>query len=92
MKRCTRCTPRQKRSKEAQKYRKFYRLSRWTKLSKTIRADEPLCRICLSKGISNPSQVVDHIIPHKGNEDLFWSSENLQAICKRCHDRKSARE
>lgn len=34
-----------------------------------------------------PSQVVDHIIPHKGNMALFWDSTNWQAMHKECHDR-----
>ena len=30
--------------------------------------------------------VVDHIIPHKGDSDLFWDESNWQSLCKRCHD------
>ena len=36
--------------------------------------------------------MVDHIIPHKGNLELFWDEDNLQALCKPCHDRKTAKE
>jgi 5-methylcytosine-specific restriction protein A len=36
--------------------------------------------------------VVDHIIPHKGDKALFWDSGNWQALCKRCHDVKTATE
>jgi 5-methylcytosine-specific restriction protein A len=37
--------------------------------------------------------VVDHIVPHKGDAERFWDSEhNWQALCKRCHDRKTATE
>lgn len=35
------------------------------------------------------STVVDHIIPHRGNMDLFWYEENWQPLCKRCHDKKT---
>jgi 5-methylcytosine-specific restriction protein A len=35
---------------------------------------------------------VDHIIPHKGNKGLFWTRFNHQALCKSCHDRKTATE
>jgi 5-methylcytosine-specific restriction protein A len=34
--------------------------------------------------------VVDHIKPHKGDRGLFWELANHQALCKRCHDRKTA--
>ncbi len=36
--------------------------------------------------------VVDHIKPHKGDERLFFDINNLQPLCKPCHDRKTAKE
>ena len=36
--------------------------------------------------------LVDHIIPHRGDEKLFWDQENWQGLCKRCHDQKTRRE
>jgi 5-methylcytosine-specific restriction protein A len=37
--------------------------------------------------------VVDHIIDHKGNDDLFWNENNWQMLCRKpCHSRKTARE
>jgi len=36
--------------------------------------------------------VVDHIQPHKGEVILFWNSNNHQALCKSCHDFKTATE
>lgn len=36
--------------------------------------------------------VVDHIQPHKGDQHLFWRRSNWQALCKTCHDAKTARE
>jgi 5-methylcytosine-specific restriction protein A len=38
------------------------------------------------------AEVVDHIIPHRGDYTLFWDCSNHQALCKPCHDRKTARE
>jgi 5-methylcytosine-specific restriction endonuclease McrA len=35
--------------------------------------------------------VADHVIPHKGDESLFWDAGNLQGLCKRCHDSDKAR-
>lgn len=37
-----------------------------------------------------PAQVVDHIIPHHGDPDLFWAEWNLQTLSKRQHDEKTA--
>ena len=39
-----------------------------------------------------PATVVDHIIPHKGDMDIFWDEDNWQPLCKRCHDQKTATE
>jgi HNH endonuclease len=35
------------------------------------------------------ANVVDHIIPHRGNTDLFWDELNWQAMAKPCHDKKT---
>lgn len=32
-----------------------------------------------------PATVADHVVPHKGNEELFWCGE-VQSLCKSCHD------
>jgi 5-methylcytosine-specific restriction endonuclease McrA len=40
----------------------------------------------LQAGIIEPSTVCDHIEPHKGDTGLFYNTDNLQCLCKRCHD------
>jgi 5-methylcytosine-specific restriction protein A len=52
----------------------------------------PLCVICAAKGYVKMANVVDHIIPHKGDKALFYDFDNLQSLCTRCHNRKTARE
>jgi len=44
---------------------------------------------CQRNGKLSPATVVDHILPHRGDEDLFWDESNWQPLCKRCHDRKT---
>jgi 5-methylcytosine-specific restriction protein A len=39
-----------------------------------------------------PATVVDHIKPHRGNQESFWDSDNWRAMCKRCHDIKTVKE
>jgi 5-methylcytosine-specific restriction protein A len=34
---------------------------------------------------------VDHVVPHKGDSVKFWDESNHQALCTRCHNRKTAR-
>ena len=51
----------------------------------------PLCAECLRRGKIVPAKVVDHIVPHRGDQKLFWDEGNWQALCKACHDRKTGR-
>ena len=36
------------------------------------------------------AQVVDHIVPHRGDKELFWDKNNWQALCFSCHSSKTA--
>jgi 5-methylcytosine-specific restriction enzyme A len=38
------------------------------------------------------AKLVDHIVPHKGNRELFWDQSNWQSLCVACHGRKTAME
>jgi 5-methylcytosine-specific restriction protein A len=58
---------------------------RWTKARKLFLDDNPLCNFCNHIGRIEAATVVDHIIPHKGDYDLFWNVNNWQALCTTCH-------
>jgi 5-methylcytosine-specific restriction protein A len=47
---------------------------------------------CAAAGRLVPATVVDHVVPHRGNQRLFWDPANWAALCKPCHDAKTARE
>src|SRR5262245_10050482 len=64
----------------------------WEKARAAYLAAYPLCAQCQSEGRLVAATVVDHKVPHKGNYALFWMENNLQSLCKLCHDRKTARE
>jgi 5-methylcytosine-specific restriction endonuclease McrA len=57
-----------------------------------VLSKQPLCVICLKDKRITPARVVDHIKPHKGDGSLFFDLDNLQSLCKSCHDRKTAKE
>lgn len=65
---------------------------RWQKLRKKFLEHNPLCVICAMKNLVKAAMVVDHIIPHKGNAELFWEQKNWQPLCTSCHSRKTATE
>jgi 5-methylcytosine-specific restriction enzyme A len=45
---------------------------------------------CAELGIVTDATQVDHVVPHRGNDDLFWDEQgNWQALCATCGARKS---
>lgn len=67
-------------------YRLWYGTAKWRRLSKWKKAVNPLCEYCQQAGWITKTEVVDHIVPHKGDINLFYDSSNLRSSCKRCHD------
>jgi 5-methylcytosine-specific restriction protein A len=66
---------------------------RWQKARAAYLRRHPLCVDHESRGELVASSQVDHIVPHNGNQRLFWDSENnWAALCESCHSRKTARE
>jgi len=68
--------------------RRLYDSRRWRKAAKFFLSQEEntLCKICLSFGRETLATIVDHIQPHKGDVNKFWSIDNWQGLCKHCHD------
>jgi 5-methylcytosine-specific restriction protein A len=64
----------------------------WEKYRASYLRENPLCRAHEQRGQLEPSTIVDHIVPHRGDHDLMWDPENHQPLCKPCHDSKTARE
>ena len=69
--------------------RALYASSQW----KALRAE--VLRLsggrCVTPGCMRRPTIADHITPHRCRQELFYDAGNLQAMCKPCHDRKTAR-
>lgn len=63
--------------------------AKWRAARKRYLRRYPLCTECQRNGKLIPATVVDHILPHRGDETLFWDESNWQALCKPCHDHKT---
>ena len=50
----------------------------------------PLCVDCEKENRVTSALVVDHIIPHQGDPELFWDRSNWQGLCKSHHSQKTA--
>lgn len=68
-----------------------YNSTRWRKARLVFLNTNPLCVACGEMGSTVAATVVDHIIPINQGGSV-WSTCNWQALCKACHDKKSARE
>jgi len=69
----------------------LYNSRRWKRMRRLQLEREPWCADCLARGYYTAATVVDHVIPHRGDETLFFTGK-LQSLCKLHHDRKTARE
>ena len=64
----------------------------WRKESAVFKASHPLCVMCLREGRTAAAEVVDHIVPHRGDMALFWDRSNWQALCAPHHNREKQRQ
>lgn len=59
---------------------------RWQRERAEYLDKHPLCVMCEQRGQVTVATVVDHKIPHRGDETLMWDHENWQALCKPHHN------
>lgn len=65
---------------------------RWQKAREAFLLANPLCVMCKAEGRPVPAKVVDHKVPHKGDQKLFWDRKNWQSLCKHHHSADKQRE
>lgn len=90
--RCDRHPYERTRTKQAAQWLKPYKTVRWQTLREWQLNEHPLCADCMAVRMTTAATVVDHVIPHKGDLQLFFDKDNLQSLCVRHHNRKTARE
>jgi 5-methylcytosine-specific restriction enzyme A len=72
--------------------RKMMKSRRYREARLMFLNEHPLCMECLKIGLTVASTHLDHIKPHHGDYELFWSVDNWQALCGSCHSSKTDRE
>jgi hypothetical protein len=61
--------------------------SRWWKRRRREQlTNYPLCAMCLSQDRIVAATVVDHVVPHRANAELFFDGE-LQSLCVMHHNK-----
>ncbi len=64
----------------------MYKTGVWQGIRSSVLAARPLCEQCGKNGTVRLATVVHHLTPHRGLWHLFVDPNNLQPVCKSCHD------
>jgi len=64
---------------------RWYTRAEWLRRRRHQLRLEPLCRFCLEVGRVTPATVADHVVPHRGNCELFRLGK-LRSLCVECHN------
>ncbi len=72
-------------------WRNWYKLAAWKRIRALRLSADPLCVMCLAEGKTTAATVVDHIEPHRGNREMFFSYANTQSLCEPHHNRDKQR-
>lgn len=66
-------------------FKRWYKTARWQRLRARQLYEEPLCRFHRKRNEYVTATVCDHVNPHRGDEELFWSGP-FQSLCANCHN------
>lgn len=70
-----------------QHWRAWYKSPRWRALrASVLLRDRFTCAMCGHLEGDTSKLVCDHIVPHRGDQERFWSESNLQVLCAPCHN------
>lgn len=72
-------------------WRAWYGTKRWRLIREAQLSAHPLCVMCLEDEVVEAATVCDHVTPHRGSEELFWSGP-FQSLCAHHHNSAKQRE
>lgn len=64
----------------------------WRKARAEFLEANPLCVMCEGLGVIEPARIVDHKIPHRGDQAVFWDRSNWQGLCTNHHSSDKQRD
>lgn len=79
------------RSKASASYQWMYQTPQWKARAAQHKKENPLCAECERNGRTTAVYCTDHIVPHRGDERLFFDEDNWQSLCRDCHQTKTMR-
>jgi 5-methylcytosine-specific restriction protein A len=72
--------------------REVYGHKEWAKLRSRHLKYHPWCVYCAEVGITERATHVDHRVPHRGSDELFFDTNNLQSLCFVHHNSTKQKE
>jgi hypothetical protein len=63
----------------------LYDSQRWRRRRRAWLRAYPLCVTCKAVGRIEAARVCDHVVPHRGDLELFHNGE-IQGLCLECHN------
>ena len=72
---------------EHYEWNRLYNSPKWKALRDGKLEKQPTCEKC-----GAPATEVHHIVPHRGNLELFLDWDNLMSLCSKCHRLETIRE
>jgi 5-methylcytosine-specific restriction protein A len=63
----------------------LYNTAQWRTLRKIHLQSNPSCIKCGATKKDNIKIEVHHLVPPRGNEELFFDENNLATVCSACH-------
>jgi hypothetical protein len=67
------------------RWQHFYWTTAWLRRRRLQLSHQPLCQMCMQRGVLTPAKVADHVEPHNGDWNKFRLGA-LQSLCFDCHD------
>lgn len=77
-------------SRRDQEMKAFYNSTEWIKVRTLKLKQSPVCEECLRQGRIAPAAIADHILPAREYPHHRLRLDNLQSLCRACHNRKTA--
>ncbi|MDR2392616.1 MAG: HNH endonuclease [Treponema sp.] len=62
----------------------LYQSPGWRNLRQAVLREQPTCYRC-GIGKDDARLEVHHLVPPRGNEELFYERSNVVAVCQACH-------
>ena len=66
----------------------LYNTQRWKVLRDRVRLERGECAICGT----GDNLTVHHVLPPRGDADVFYDESNLVVLCRSCHNKQTSAE